>query len=73
MKTRDMTKAQFRAACERAGFVPEVLGYYKLPIPGQNVAVNVFNAGDRLRDRLAYLHSETARLEKKYAASECSR
>lgn len=66
--TRDMTRAQFRAACERAGFVPEMLGYYRLPIEGHHVAANVLNAGDRRRDRLAYLHAETARLTKKYAA-----
>ena len=68
--TRDMTKAQFRAACERSGFVPEMLGYYRLPIPGQHVAVNVLNAGNRRRDRLAYLHSEMTRLAKKYVTRE---
>jgi hypothetical protein len=67
MKTRDMTQAQFHAACKRAGFVPEGLGYYHLPIPGHDVAVNVLNAGHRLRDRLAYLHAKTERLTKEYA------
>ena len=66
--TRDMTKAQFRAACERAGFVSEMLGYYRLPIPGLNIAVNVLNAGDRRRDRLAYLHAETERISKREGA-----
>ena len=65
MPTRDMTYTQFRAACERAGFIPEMLGYYRLPIPGQTIAVNVLNAGDRLRERLAYLHAETGRLTKR--------
>ncbi len=70
MTTRDMTRAQFAAACRRAGFEPEAFGYYHLPIPGHHVAVNVLNAGARRRDRLAYLHAETARLQKKYAAEE---
>lgn len=63
--TRDMTREQFRAACERAGFVPELLGYYRLPIPGEHIAVCSLNAGDRLRDRLAYLHAETKRISKR--------
>jgi len=67
--SRDLTRAQFRAACERAGFVPEMLGYYRLPIPGQHIAVNVFNAGDRRRDRLAYLHAETERITQREAAA----
>jgi hypothetical protein len=66
--SRDLTRAQFRAACERAGFVPEMLGYYRLPIPDQHIAVNILNAGDRRRDRLAYLHAETERIARREAA-----
>ena len=51
--TRDMTKVQFRAACERYGFRPQgVLGYYDV---GHGTSVSVFNAGDNRRARLAYL------------------
>ncbi len=66
--TRDMTRRQFDAACQRAGFEPELLCYYRLPIAGHHVAVCALNAGNRLRDRLAYLHSKTEQLTKKYAA-----
>jgi len=70
--TRDMSRTQFRAACERSGFVPEMLGYYRLPIHGHHIAVNVFNAGDRRRDRLAYLHAELERVTKKVAREATS-
>ena len=56
-RPRDMTEAQFDAACERAGFEPQgYLGYYRLPVPGRR-SVSVYNAGRRRRDRLAYLHT----------------
>lgn len=59
MTTRDLTFKQFRAACERAGFVPEgFFGYYRLPVPG-HVAVSAWNAGDSRRAQLAYLHRRT--------------
>jgi hypothetical protein len=62
-----MTAAQFASACKRAGFEPEMLGYYKLPVPGHHICTNVLNAGPRLRDRLAYLHEQTDEYLKKYA------
>jgi hypothetical protein len=53
MIKRDLTKRQFKAACERYGFRPGgFLGYYRIT---ENTSVSVLNAGDRLRDRLAYL------------------
>ncbi len=59
-RPRDMTKAQFDAACERAGFRPRgYMGYYRLPIPGRHTCVSIWNAGDRRRDQLSYLHHET--------------
>jgi hypothetical protein len=64
--TRDLTRAQFWAACERAGFTrTEVsfMGYYRLAPPFQNTSVSILNAGDRRRDQLAYLHAEQAKQE----------
>ncbi len=53
MASRDMTKAQFRNACRRRNFIPQgVMGYYNV---GGDRLVSVWNAGPRLRDRLAYL------------------
>jgi hypothetical protein len=58
VKARDMSKAQFQDACERSGFRPEgFMGYYRLPLEGQHVCVSAYNAGDRRRDQLAYLHA----------------
>lgn len=52
--TRDMTKAQFKAACERYGFKPcGFMGYYALP--GHAVQVSVLNAGRNRRAQLAFL------------------
>lgn len=66
--TRDMSYRQFREACERAGFVSTgVMCYYRLAPPVDNTSVCVLNAGDRLRDRLAYLHAQQARREKELA------
>lgn len=54
--SRDMTKAQFKAACNRRGFKSEgFMGYYRLEYEGRQVLVSVWNAGDRGRDQLAYL------------------
>jgi hypothetical protein len=49
---RDLTKTQFGKACARYGFKAEFMGYYDV---GNGWCVNVLNAGDRRRDRLAYL------------------
>ena len=67
---RDMTKAQFRAACERAGFEPQgYLGYYRLPLGAdRHCCVSVYNAGTRRRDQLAYLHAELAKREGRASA-----
>lgn len=57
-KKRDLTKAQFLAACEREGFTPNpFMGYFDLGIPGHTVSSSVWNAGPRRRDQLAYLRS----------------
>lgn len=59
--TRDMTEAQFRAACKRHGFKPQgFLGYYNLP--GTSTQVSVLNAGSNRRNQLAYLISEQTKL-----------
>lgn len=51
-KQRDMTKAEFDAACKRHGFVQEHFGYWKV-----TGSLRVFpgNAGNRRRDQLAYM------------------
>lgn len=63
-ETRDMSKKEFGAACERRGFEPEgVMGYYRLNLPGRHHCVSVYNAGDRRRDQLAYLIREQEKAE----------
>ena len=58
---RDLTEAQFKTRCRESGFVPEgFMGYYRLPIPGHHLCVSIFNAGERRRDQLAYLHQRLA-------------
>lgn len=65
MSTRDISTAQFKAACERRGFVRQGMGYYSMPdVP---VQVNVYNAGKRRRDWLAYLIAEHAKALVKYS------
>lgn len=59
--TRDLTKAQFDAACKRHGFKREFMGYYSV---GNGVSVYARNAGERRRDQLAYLIREAARAAK---------
>ena len=57
----DITKAQFKAACKRHGFVSAgYLGYYSLP--ETTVSVSVLNAGKRRRDQLAYLIQKQCKL-----------
>lgn len=54
-RSRDMTRRQFEAACERYGFEPVgLLGYFKLP-SDPDCCVSVLNAGRRRRDQLRYL------------------
>ena len=62
MKTRrDLTKAQFEAACKRQGFGPrEMMGYRDVGIGG--VLVCAENAGPNRRAQLAYLIQEHDRL-----------
>lgn len=58
-EARDMTKAQFQAALKRGRFKAEgFMGYYRLPIPGLHTCVSIFNAGERRRDQIAYLHAK---------------
>lgn len=66
--SRDMTKAEFLAACKRAGFTRRgFLGYYALPC---GVEVSVCNTGSkRRRDWLAYLHQMQAKHEKRKASA----
>ena len=62
---RDLTKAQFRAACKRRGFIAEALGFYIVGAAAGGGAVSVYsyNAGRSRRARLAYLIAEATRLE----------
>lgn len=56
---RDLTKAQYQRKLEKYGFKPSgFMGYYSLPAPYDSLNVCSLNAGDRLRDRLAYLLTE---------------
>lgn len=58
---RDLSRGQFVARMKAAGFVPELLGYWRLPFQERHVCVNELNGGPRLRDRLAYLLREADR------------
>lgn len=61
-QSRDLTKAQFDAACERRGFKRTgFMGYYEI---GYNTSVSVLNAGRRRRDQLAYLIREAGKAER---------
>jgi hypothetical protein len=63
-----MSYRQFREAAERAGFKPEgALMYWRLAPPVDNISVCILNAGDRRRDRLAYLHQQQTLHEKRMA------
>jgi len=54
MARKDMSMAQFVAACKRRRFVPSgFLGYYRLGTTG--TCVSVLNAGGWRRNQLAYL------------------
>ena len=58
--SRDITRKQFDAACARYGFIRQMgMGYYDV---GNGVWVSAWNAGDRLRDRLAYLIRESEKV-----------
>ena len=60
-RPRDMTQADFDAACAQYGFVKSgVLGYYRIT---PNVRVSIRNAGTRRRDQLAYLIQQRAKQE----------
>lgn len=59
MARRDMTKAQFKAACERYGFKKSLggfMGYYDI---GNGVSASILNAGPTRREQLAYLIKES--------------
>ena len=62
---RDMTQRAFDAACERRGFKPHgCFGYYELGAESR-VSVSVFNAGERRRDKLAFLIQQRASVDKR--------
>lgn len=61
MSVRDLTKAQFDAACERRGFKREFMGYYNV---GHGLSVYARNAGDNRRAQLAYLIREAQRQQR---------
>jgi len=66
--TRDLTQAQFIAACRRYGFEPQLFGYYKL---GETpVCVHAPNAGPRRRDQLAYLLAEYEKAQEREEAEQ---
>lgn len=60
-EARDLTKAQFDAACERRGFKREFMGYFNV---GYGLSVYARNAGDRRREQLAYLIRESEKAAK---------
>ncbi len=65
---KDMSKAQFDAACKRYGFRQcGFMGYYSLP--GHPALVSVLNAGHRRREQLAYLIQQLRKQDEKEAAS----
>lgn len=65
---RDMTKTQFDRRVAELGFRRELMGYYRLPEPYSNISVCALNAGNRYRDRLAYLLKYVEREEQKAGA-----
>jgi hypothetical protein len=67
MATRDLTKAQFDAACARHGFRHEFMGYYNV---GHGLSVYARNAGDNRRAQLAYLIREAQKAERKADANQ---
>lgn len=58
-KRRDLTEAQFGAACKQRGFKREMFGYYALGETGISACVD--NAGRNRRAQLAYLVREHAK------------
>lgn len=65
--SRDMTEAEFKAACKRRGFAASEipLGYFRLAPPVSNTSVSILNAGTSRRRQLAYLIHEQAAAEKR--------
>jgi len=64
MTRRDMSKAQFRAACERYGLVPQgFMGYYRLGATW--TCVSILNAAPTRRAQLAYLIRELRKAEER--------
>jgi hypothetical protein len=64
MRKRDMTQAEFNAACKRHGIGPhEFFGYHQVTGTPGGGGLNVcaYNAGSRRRDQLAYLLKMQAR------------
>lgn len=61
-QTRDISKAQFDAACKRRGFRHAFMGYFEV---GHGLSVYARNAGERRRDQLAYLIRSAKEAEKK--------
>lgn len=58
MKTPDISERRYMTLMHKHGFIQcGYLGYWVLPIPGDKVSsiVSDWNAGDRRRDKLAYM------------------
>lgn len=69
---RDMTDAQFRAALTRHGMTPQgFMGYVDVGLPNHRLHVSGWNAGDRRRDRLAYLLQKRDEALELCASGEC--
>ena len=63
-QSRDMSKAQFDAACKKRGFTPAgFMGYYNI---GHGTSVCKLNAGSRRRSQLAYLIREAELAEQRH-------
>jgi hypothetical protein len=59
---RDMSEKQFLAALANHGMHLEgFMGYVRLNVPSQYICVSMFNAGPKLRQKLAYLLREQDR------------
>ncbi len=65
--TRDMTKAQFAAACRRRNFSRRLMGYFALDGP---LLVYVRNVGRNRRAQLAYMIREHDRWLAKQEATQ---
>ena len=66
--TKDISRATYERKMKAHGFKPQgFLGYWQ--IPNSTTHVSDENAGDRYRDKLAYMLAEWRKIEAKAEAS----